>query len=178
MTMNYAIIDNDAITAHGRTRDLWPGTSFPPTGPNEAFLAEESAVPIRSDLPHDPETEYLQRVEPYLLNGEAWNRQAVTRPTPPPVPQWVAFGGALAADPSINTLVTTAASAAPVLHLMLGVGLGQAAQGDSQTFLAAWGQAVAGGLATPELVAAIQAMATTYDLPAEFIAALAPAGGE
>lgn len=172
--MTYAIITNDAITAHGSTKALWPDTSFSDTGPTEDFLADANAVGIRSDLPHDPETEYLQRVEPYLQNGIVWDRQAVARPAAPPVPQWVAFGGALAADPSINALVATAAAAAPVLHLMLGVGLGQAAQGDSQTFLAAWGQAVAGGLATPELVTAIQAMATSYDLPPEFIAALDP----
>ncbi len=174
--MNYAIITANAITATGRPRDLWPDTSFPEGVPNESWLTEQNAQLVRSDLPHDKATEYLQRVDPYLLDGEVWDREIVTRPPAPPVlptPQWVAFGGALAADPAINTLVATAAADAPVLHLMLGVGLGQAAQGDSQTFLAAWGQAAAAGLATPELVAAVQAIAVNHDLPPEFIAGLA-----
>jgi hypothetical protein len=93
-------------------------------------------------------------------------------PDAPAEPQWVAFGAALAADPGINGLVATAAATAPVLHLMLGVGLGQAAQGDPQTFGAAWSAARAAGLMSPELIANMQATAAVFNLPAEFIAGL------
>jgi hypothetical protein len=93
-------------------------------------------------------------------------------PDAPPEPQWVAFGAALAADPGVNGLVATAAATAPVLHLMLGVGLGQAAQGDPQTFGAAWSAARAAGLVSPELIANMQATAAGFNLPPEFIAGL------
>jgi len=88
--------------------------------------------------------------------------------------RWVEFGTALVADPGVNQMIGTAAATAPVLHLMLGVGLGQAAQGDPKTFLAAWTAAMGAGLASPDLAAHVAALATTYDLPAEFVAALNP----
>ena len=87
--------------------------------------------------------------------------------------QWVAFGAAIAGDAVVNALVATAAQAAPVLHLMLGVGLGQAAQGDPQTFLAAWSAASAANLLTEELVDSLVAMGETYDLPESFLTAIA-----
>ena len=94
-------------------------------------------------------------------------------PKSPHGPDWVAFGAALAADPDVNGLVATAAAAnAPVLHGMLIVGLGQAAQGDPQTFGAAWSAARAAGLVSPELIANMQATAAVFNLPAEFIAGL------
>lgn len=94
-------------------------------------------------------------------------------PDPDPEPQWVAFGAALAADASVNALVATARDNAPVLHLMLGVGLGQAAQGDPQTFGAAWTAARGAGLVSAELIEHMQQVAERFNLPAEFIAGLA-----
>lgn len=95
-------------------------------------------------------------------------------PAPPatPAPRWVQFAQALATDAAVNGLVSTCASQAPVLHLMLGVGLGQAAQGEPATFLAAWGQAVTSGLVAPELAAQMTALAGEFDLPAAFVEGL------
>jgi len=93
-------------------------------------------------------------------------------PPPPAVAQWVQFAGMLAADPAVNQLVATAATAAPVLHLMLGVGLGQAADGNPVTFLAAWAQARASGLVPAPIAAEVAAMATMFDLPTDFVEAL------
>ena len=169
--MTYAILDNGTITRHGTASALWPDTSFA-AGPNDSFLAEQGAVLIRSDAAYDPDTETLESTEPYISEGDVFNTIAAPKPPPPVVPQWVAFGAAIAGNAAVNTLVATAAQAAPVLHLMLGVGLGQAAQGDPQTFTAAWSAAVAGGLVSAELIAEMQEIAATYDLPAEFIAGL------
>jgi hypothetical protein len=176
--MNYAIISNNTITAHGTARELWPDTSFATTGPNAAWLTEHNAVPVRNDPPHDPQTHYLTSCEPYLLDGAAYNREPVGMPPAPVEPQWVAFGAALGQDQSVNAFVGTIAQAAPVLHLMVGVGLGQAAQGDAKTFLAAWGLGLAAGLVTAELATRVQTLAASYDLPAEFVAALMPAAEE
>jgi hypothetical protein len=94
-------------------------------------------------------------------------------PDPDPEPQWVAFGTALVPDPAVNALVAAAATNAPVLHGMLIVGLGQAAQGDSQTFGAAWTAARGAGLVSAELIEHMQQTAGAFNLPEEFIAGLA-----
>lgn len=102
-----------------------------------------------------------------------WDGAQWVMPPPPPLePQWVAFGAALAADAAVNALVAAARDNAPVLHLMLGVGLGQAAQGDPQTFGAAWAAARGAGLVSAELVEHMQQVAARFSLPVEFIAGL------
>lgn len=98
----------------------------------------------------------------------------VTTPIPPPqpAPQWVQFAGALGADLTVNQFVASLAQTAPVLHLMIGVGMGQAAGGDFSTFLAAWTMGASLGLVTPELTAHVTGIAQTFNLPPEFIAGL------
>ena len=59
--------------------------------------------------------------------------------------------------------------------MSISVGLGKAADGDSRVFQSSWSGAIGLGLISPELIAHVQAMAATYDLPAEFIAGLAGA---
>jgi len=144
---------------------------------------DPSLVVLTEILPeqpsHDPETHYLEQTREINLDAGTLTRgwQIIERPPVeplPPQPRWVEFGAALGQDQAVNQFVGTIAQAAPVLHLMVGVGLGQAAQGDAKTFLAAWGLGLAAGLVTAELAAHVSALATTYDLPAEFVAALAP----
>lgn len=172
--MTYAILSGNTITAHGTARQLWPGTSFPRTGPNAEFLADAGAAEIHHDLPHDSATHYLQAVEPYLLDGVVFDREAAEIPPAPVVPRWQEFGAALAADAGVNQMIGATAANAPVLHLMLGVGLGQAAQGDARTFSTAWTQATAAGLVNPDLAAHVQTLAGQFDLPSEFVAGLNP----
>jgi hypothetical protein len=92
------------------------------------------------------------------------------------VPQWVQFGVGLGVSPTVNAFVASLAQAAPVLHLMIGVGLGQAAQGDPNTFLTGWAQCRTAGLVPPELLADVVALANDYGLPAEFVAQLGAEG--
>lgn len=130
----------------------------------------------------DPRTERVEETTPIKVDG-VWTQQWTVRQATPeeiasydaanaPVPRWVQFGVTLGSSPEVNQFVATVREVAPVLHLMIGVGLGQAAQGDAKTFLAAWGQAMAAGLIPAELLAGVVAMASGFDLPAEFIAAL------
>lgn len=172
--MNYAIIDGNTITAHGTAKQLWPDVSFPRTGPNAEYLATVGAVEIRRDPPHDRETHYLQATEPYLLGGVVYDRAVVERPPAIPEPQWIAFGNAVMAEPGINVMLGAALQVAPALYGGLTVGLGKAADGDARVFVGAWAAAVGAGLVSVELIATMQAMATTYDLPAEFVAGLDP----
>lgn len=75
--MKYAIIQNDTITAHGGIGELWPNTSFAGGVPNVEFLADQSAVGIISELPHNTETQKLVQVEPHLLAGTVYDVQVV-----------------------------------------------------------------------------------------------------
>jgi len=180
MTM-YAILTADQITATGTARELWPDTSHPSTGPAADWLAERNAARVRSDLPHDPQTHYLRRVAPYLLDGEVFNMEAVERPPvepAPPEPRWQEFAAALVLHPEVGPMVEAFLDALALnkktLVGMIYVGLGQAAQGDGQTFSNAWTLATMQGFVAPELAAAVAALAVHYDLPAEFVGALNP----
>ena len=113
MTM-YAILSNNTITAHGPARVLWPDTSFPPSGPNASFLQEAGAVTISSTPPHDPETQDLQPVEPYLLDGVVYNREAVAKPEPPaPAPNYLTFWDAVLTSQTYATLLGHAMTSLP-----------------------------------------------------------------
>ncbi|MFN9915328.1 MAG: hypothetical protein ACK53L_22250, partial [Pirellulaceae bacterium] len=108
-----------------------------------------------------------------LVLRRGW--ELVELPPPPPVvpaPRWVQFAQALAGSDEIKALLWAAEAANPVLREMLGVGLGQAAQGDPTTFMAAWGDVVAAGLVSTELAAQMAALAGGFDLPAEFVEGL------
>jgi hypothetical protein len=116
---------------------------------------------------HNPETEYLAWV-----GGEY---RVETLPPAEPEPRWQEFRAALRGMQDLQVLVATLAQVDPIGHLAIGVGLGQAAQGDTSTFTGVWAELLAAGLVTPAMAAAVAAMAVTFDLPAEFVAALAPA---
>lgn len=128
----------------------------------------------------DPATEKAVEVVPVLIDGvwlQQWSvvelsdaeREAYYRATHPP--QWIAFNDALPAD--VNALLAQAQTLDHRLYGGLMVGLGKAADGDARVFLSAWQKARLAGLIQPEMVTQIQALATAYDLPVEFIAGLA-----
>ena len=130
---------------------------------------------------YDPATHRVVELPPVLTDGQwqqAWElveltdaeKDAYYHATHPP--RWQAFGAAVWAKAEVNQLLATALQSAPALAMALPVGLGQAAQGDQRTFVAAWQTARSAGLVAAELVAAVQALATEHDLPDEFIAGL------
>lgn len=153
--MNYALLDSNGLCTN---YIVWDGTSV--WQPPEGHVLASSSLRIGSRYEQDPETLDWVMVE--------------APPPPDPVPQWVQFGELLAADSAVNAMVGTAAAAAPVLHLMLGVGLGQATQGDSKTFLAAWSIALASGLASPTLAAHVVDLGAGCNLPADFLDQINP----
>lgn len=64
--MNIAIISNGQVTQVGDYRALFPQTSFPPSGPSDEFLAENSALRVNAWKPHDAATEKLVACAPYI----------------------------------------------------------------------------------------------------------------
>lgn len=179
--MNYAIIDGETIVRSGSAQQLWPDTSFRTTGPGPSWLAETNAVKIRSDLPHDPATHQLVATDPYLLNGEVWDRVSVELAPVEPEPNWIGFQAAISTAPGVGALLATCLS--PEVASMGGaqiyggmvVGLGQIATGGSvATFLTAWDIAQALGMVGPHLITEMLALAEPFNLPTEFIEALNP----
>lgn len=148
--MNYSLIDSDGRCVNTLA---WDGKSNWTPPANTTLVAGQTL---------NVGAQYS------LINGQ-WYLIPDPEPEQETIPQWVQFGAALAVNSGVNTMVATAAVSAPVLHLMLGVGLGQAAQGDPKTFMAAWSNARAVGLVSQELADEMVTIGSNYDLPQEFL---------
>lgn len=171
--MKYALIQDNFIIKWGTTKELWPNITFSSKGPNEKWLEQNNAKVIVSDLSYDKNLYYLKKCDPYIdTDGNVYDRELVTKPEPLSQPEWVSFGESLALNENVNVLIATCAQSAPVLHLSLGVGMGQAAQGDTQTFISAWKSAFHIGLISEELIIEIVSLARQFNLPEEFITQL------
>ena len=158
-----------------------PTRSFSPF-PSDREYAEYDCYRKRLQPPPspDPATHRVVEVKPVLVDGQ-WLQQwevvelspqeaeAYYRATHPP--RWIEFSAAL--PPEVNQLLRATWDANPMLKDQLSIGLSKAADGDSRVFLRAWQTARTLGLIPPELVTGVQALATQYDLPAEFVGGLA-----
>jgi hypothetical protein len=60
----------DGQVAHYKT--MFPNTSFPASGPSDAFLASQGAVKVSMFRPHDRATQKLVSCEPVVENGFAY----------------------------------------------------------------------------------------------------------
>jgi hypothetical protein len=170
--------------AKEQLRSIFKNVSFPSPIP-DALAANYGCLPVQIiERPsHDPRTERIAEGDPEELEDGSLQQVLTVREATAdeiatydlqnaPAPQWVQFAGALGADPPVNQFVASLAQTAPVLHLMIGVGMGQAAGGDFTTFLAAWAMGASLGLVTPELSAHVTGIAQTFNLPPEFLAGL------
>lgn len=130
---------------------------------------------------HDPTEQRVEETHPCEVSGQwrqSWvvvslteaEREAYYRATHPP--RWLEFGAAAMAMPQINAMLASVLTTAPSLAMTLPVGLSKAADGDSRVFLTAWNAARSAGLVSTELALALQQLATSHDLPAEFSTAL------
>jgi hypothetical protein len=60
----------DGQVAH--YKQMFPNTSFPASGPSDAFLAEQGAVKVSMFRPHDRATQKLVSCAPVVENGWAY----------------------------------------------------------------------------------------------------------
>jgi hypothetical protein len=79
--MNIAKIDNGNITV-GHYRDLFPNTSFPISGPNDDFFAENNCLKVSIFKEHDRATQMLVGCSAYQENGVVYTVEVQTRPDP------------------------------------------------------------------------------------------------
>ena len=66
--MDIAKLENGSITV-GDYRELFPNTSFPVTGPNDDFYAENGCLKVSIFKEHDRNTQMLVGCDPYEENG-------------------------------------------------------------------------------------------------------------
>lgn len=77
--MNIAKIDNGTITV-GHYRDLFPNTSFPISGPNDDFFAENNCLKVSVFKTHNRNTEMLVGCDPYIENDVVYTVRVEARP--------------------------------------------------------------------------------------------------
>jgi hypothetical protein len=102
-----------------------------------------------------------------------WVDGSWTEPVPTVIPRWVDFSAAIMSLPAINVMLGAVLQSAPGLYGGLVVGLQNASEGDSRVFLNSWNAAHAMRLLSAELIITVQEIAAAYELPEEFIDALA-----
>lgn len=64
--MLIAKVQNQQVTEVADYRDLFPNTSFAVTGPDDAFMVENSCMYVNLFKPYDQNTEKLVSVAPYI----------------------------------------------------------------------------------------------------------------
>ena len=67
----------DGQVAH--YKQMFPNTSFPASGPSDAFLAEQGAVKVSMFRPHDRATQKLVSCEPVVEDGFAYVVEVVDK---------------------------------------------------------------------------------------------------
>jgi hypothetical protein len=73
--MLIAKISGDTVVEVGNYRTLFPYTVFPDSGPSDQWLADNSCLKVNLFLPHNRDTQVLDRVDPYILNGWVYTVQ-------------------------------------------------------------------------------------------------------
>lgn len=70
--MQIAIVENGAVVKVGDYRELFPNTSFPPSGPSQEFMADNGCLGVTISKPHDRRTEKLVPATPYVEDGQVF----------------------------------------------------------------------------------------------------------
>lgn len=71
--MLIALLENDQILKVDQLQNLYPGYQFPDSGPDSLWLAERSLRLVNTSLPHDPATQRLDTVLPYITDNIVYN---------------------------------------------------------------------------------------------------------
>lgn len=73
--MKVAIVLNGQVTSIGEFREVFPNTSFPPSGPSAEFLTENNAMRVNVFRSHNLETEKLVPCAPYVEDNWVYTVQ-------------------------------------------------------------------------------------------------------
>lgn len=125
---------------------------------------------------HDPATHRLEATEDIDLDALTVTRgwQVVELPPQPPQPDWAAFKATALNSSSLNGILIDGYQTVPVAAGALAPALLKAEASGAEDFQAAWAAILAAVTVPASTIEAFQDVATSCNLPAEFIAALAP----
>ena len=70
--MNYAILDGTTVKQTGSIKTLFPNTSFPKSGPNSQFIADNNIVELVETLSYTSPSQKLSKVDAYVDSGKAY----------------------------------------------------------------------------------------------------------
>lgn len=84
--MLIAIVNGQTVEQVGDYQSLFPNTSFPPSGPDAEWMAENSCLPVSVWVPYDTATQYLESVAPYR-DGDTVYTVKATELTPEMIEQ-------------------------------------------------------------------------------------------
>lgn len=70
--MQIAIIEAGAVAQVGDYRELFPNTSFPPSGPSAEFMADNGCMGVTVFKQHDRDTQKLVPAAPYIEDGQVF----------------------------------------------------------------------------------------------------------
>jgi len=73
--MLIAKVENDQVLEVAHYKSMFPNTSFGPNGPDDAFLADNSCLPVTVWKPYDATTEKLVAVAPYIEDSQVFTIQ-------------------------------------------------------------------------------------------------------
>ena len=104
--MLIAKVQGQTVLEVGDYQALFPDTSFPPSGPDAEWYAENSCMPVSVWLPYDPTTQYLESVPPYIMGEYVYTIQ-VAEMTPEQKAQYRASVAAQIGAQAANLLSQT-----------------------------------------------------------------------
>lgn len=70
--MFIAKVEGTTVLEVGDYRELFPGTSFPPNGPDAQWMQDNSCLGVTVFKPHDSRTHKLVAVAPYVEDGQVF----------------------------------------------------------------------------------------------------------
>lgn len=125
---------------------------------------------------HNPATHRLEPTEVIDLEALTVTRgwQVVELPPQPPQPDWTTFKATALSSSSLNGILIDAYQTVPVAAGALAPALLKAEASGAEDFQAAWAAILAAVTVPASTIEAFQDVATSCNLPAEFVEALAP----
>lgn len=75
--MYYAAVEDGSVQRFGKLNELFPNTSFPVSGPDASFLADNNLVKVLESLEHNASTHKMVFCEPYILDGKVYRVELV-----------------------------------------------------------------------------------------------------
>jgi hypothetical protein len=75
--MYYATIKDAKVDKFGKLDDIFPGVSFPVTGPNDDYLKEHGIEEVLQMIEHDEKKQFVVYCDPYIKDNKVYCVEAI-----------------------------------------------------------------------------------------------------